>query len=91
MMDDINFYLTDIDDTLENLICDDSQGYNGDYKRMNIYNKNITKQLQKVWLLTPKLKLLGKIFIPSKTKQIAFMSLILYELDHEIRKLNNSL
>ena len=85
-MDNINLYLTNMDDNLDNLISDEIQAYIGDYKKFNIFNQNITSQIQKIWLLTPKLKMLGKIYIPSKTKQIALFSFVLYELNQEIRK-----
>ena len=84
--DNINFYLTSLNDDLNNLVHDDLQSYIGDYKKINIFNQNITSQIQKIWLLTPKLKMLGKIFVPSKNKQVALLSLILYDLNPEILK-----
>lgn len=82
----INDYLTSLDDQFTNLFHDDPQSYILDYKKMNIYNKNIQHPLNKIWLLTPKLKLSGKIYIPNKQKQVAIMSLVLYELDDDIKQ-----
>jgi hypothetical protein len=90
-MDNINQYLTNITDSLDKLLYDDIQTYIGDYKKLNIYNNNIAKPLQKIWLLTPKLKMLGKIYIPNKQKQVALLTLILYELDSEIENFRNFL
>jgi hypothetical protein len=53
---------------------------------MNIYNSNIKHPLRKIWLKTPKLKMAGKMYIPNKQKQIAVLSLILYDMDDDIKK-----
>jgi hypothetical protein len=85
-MDSINTYLTKIDENINNFKHDDIQPYVLEYKRMNIFNNNIKRPSQKIWLLTPKLKMLGKIYIPNNKKQVALLSLILYEQDNEINK-----
>lgn len=79
----IDDYITSIDDTLDNLIHDNIQKYVSDYKKMNVYNNNIKIPLQKIWLLTPKLKMCGKMY---KQKQSINVSLILYELDPVVKK-----
>ncbi len=85
-MSNIESHLTSITDELTNLMSDDIQQYTGDYKKINIFNNNIKLPLQKIWLLTPKLKMLGNIYVLGKQKQVGSISLILYETDSEIRK-----
>lgn len=85
-MENINTYLTNIDEDINNFKHDDIQPYILDYKRMNIFNSNIKRPGQKIWLLTPKLKILGKIYIPNNKKQVALLSLILYDHDDDVKK-----
>ena len=85
-MNNIENHLTNINDNLDKLIHDDIQSYIGDYKKINIYNNNIQVPLQKIWLLTPKLKMNGKIYVPNKQKQSGLLTLILYDLDPEVKK-----
>jgi len=85
-MENINTYLTNIDEDINNFKHDDIQPYILDYKRMNIFNSNIKRPGQKIWLLTPKLKMLGKIYIPNNKKQVALLSLILYEHADDVKK-----
>jgi hypothetical protein len=80
----IRNYLTPFDDNLEGLIHDDVQTYIFDYKKMNIYNKKIPIPAQKVWVETPKLKMIGKLLLPNK--QAGIISLLLYDQDPEIEK-----
>ncbi len=84
-MTDIGQHLTSLDDALDNLTHDDIQGNGGLYRRMNIFNNNIKIPLKKIWLLTPKLKLLGKVH-QGKILNAGNLSVILYELDDEIKK-----
>jgi hypothetical protein len=85
-MTSIESHLTQISDDLVNLMTDDIQQYTGDYRKINIFNNNIKLPLQKIWLLTPKLKMLGNIYIVGKLKPVGSLSLILYEIDNEIKK-----
>lgn len=85
-MASIDDHLTQICDELTNLIHDDIQPYGVNYKKINVYNNNIKIPLQKIWLLTPKLKMLGKIYLPGKVKTAGALSLILYELDDQIKQ-----
>ena len=85
-MTNIESHLTQISDDLANLMTDDIQQYTGDYRKINIFNNNIKLPLQKIWLLTPKLKMLGNIYIVGKQKPVGSISLILYEIDNEIKK-----
>lgn len=85
-MTDIGQHLTSLDDALDNLSHDDIQGNVGLYWRMNVFNNNIKIPLKKIWLLTPKLKLLGKVHQSGKILSAGNLSVILYELDDEIKK-----
>ena len=85
-MSSIEARLTQINDDLSNLIHDDIQSYVGEYKKINVFNNNIKIPLQKIWLLSPKLKMLGKVYILGKQKVSGTLTLILYELDSEIKK-----
>lgn len=91
-MENINKYLTSIDNPKS--LCDileysNIESYILNYKKMNIYNNTIKRPCQKIWIITPKLKLLGKIYIPNEHKQIALLTIILYELDEDVMKLKN--
>ena len=83
----MNQYLTKTDDQLDDILHDDIQSYVSSYRKINIYNNNIKKPFQKIWLSTSKLKILGKIYIPENKNQIALLSLILYDGDPECVKL----
>jgi hypothetical protein len=85
-MTDIGQHLTSLDDELDNLTHDDIQGNGGLYRTMNIFNNNIKIPLKKIWLLTPKLKLLGKVHQSGKILTAGNLSVILYELDDAIKK-----
>ena len=60
-MEDIEKYLTKWDaaklDKLDNIISDSLQNFTKDYQKINIYNNGLGLPLQKIWLLTPKLKI----------------------------------
>jgi len=75
----INSYLTSFDDTFDNIVHDTMTDYILEYKKINLYNKNIKNPCQKIWLFTPKLKMHGKINFSKKQNQIALLSLLLHE------------
>src|SRR5579885_1069922 len=85
-MDNINNYLTSQEDSLDGLVHDDIQSFILDYKKINIYNKDILIPAQKIWIETPKLKIINKLFLPHKQKQYGLLSVLLYDLDPEIDK-----
>lgn len=77
-MDKISLHITPLNDNLDNLIYDNFQEYTKNYKKMNIYNANIDKPLQKIWFVTSKLKMNGKIYFSDKQQHSALLSLFLY-------------
>lgn len=59
-MDSIQSHLTQYDDKLDKLILEYSYTTKNDTKRYNLYNQNVKLPLHKIWLLTPKLKIIRK-------------------------------
>lgn len=45
-------------DDLSNLIYDSPQLYSKNYKKINVFNKNIKKPMKKIWIRTPQLKII---------------------------------
>lgn len=78
----INSYLTSLDDNLDNL----SNKYISNYQKINIYNNNIRAPNHKIWLQAPKLKISNNIYFPTTSNQIALLSVILWDVDPEIKK-----
>ena len=75
-------YLTGINDDLTNLLYDTIEGY----QKMVVYNNRIKRPFQKIWVLTPKLRTLNKIYIPQGGKT-GLLSLVLFEEDPEALQL----
>ena len=78
-MDQINSYITSLEDPLDKLIYDDPQEYINNYKKINIYNSGISKPFQKIWFVTDKLKMNSRIYFSNKQKHSALMSLVIYD------------
>lgn len=56
-MDNISEYLTDYEHNIENLMNDDLKSYGNKYSKIQFFNGDIDKPMQKIWLLLPKMKL----------------------------------
>lgn len=86
-MSTIDDHLTPLTDNLDNLLIDNKVSIqSGEYNKLHIYNKNVKKHLQKIWLLTPKLKLLKNVFVVDKIRQAALVTPTLYIEDNDINQ-----
>lgn len=78
MEDKIDDQLTKYDDKLNNLIIDGLQPHFQDYQKVNLYNTSISIPLHKIWLKTPKLRLLKTPFINEKNKYPVSIEFLVY-------------
>lgn len=89
-MDTIKSHLTTFDDNLDNLILEYSYTTKNDTKRYNIYNQNVKYPLHKIWLLTPKLKLIRKSStIKRNDMEYYLFTMALNDHDPEIKKFHD--
>lgn len=91
IMDKIEECLAHEDDDIEKLLFDDVQDFSNGSRKVFVYNGNIEKHQQKIWIMTPKLKLSGRIGLVKdkdgdKERFLGLMSLILYDLNSDIKK-----
>lgn len=86
----IKSHLTDINDGMIYLVTDNIKPYISNYKKMNIYNKNLKYPFHKIWLKTPKMKV-SNVFVSEKNKQVGLLHVSLYNTDNETEKLQNYL
>lgn len=86
----IKSHLTDINDGMIHLVTDNIKPYISNYKRMNIYNKNLKFPFHKIWLKTPKMKV-SNVFVSEKNKQVGLLHVSLYSTDEDTEKLQNYL
>ncbi|ARF12123.1 hypothetical protein Klosneuvirus_3_258 [Klosneuvirus KNV1] len=86
-MDSIKSHLTNSDDKLDNLILEYSYTTKNDTKRYNLYNQNVKLPLHKIWLLTPKLKIIRKSSIlKNNDHEYCLITLALNDHDPQIKK-----
>lgn len=86
----IKSHLTDINDGMIHLVTDNIKPYISNYKKMNIYNKNLKYPFHKIWLKTPKMKV-SNMFVSEKNKQVGLLHVSLYNTDNDTEKLQNYL
>ena len=87
IMDTIKSHLTQYDDKLDNLILKYSYTTKNDIRRHNIYNQNIKLSLHKIWILTPKLKIIKKSSTLKKNDiEYCLFTLALNNHDHQIKQ-----
>lgn len=88
-MKTINHYLTNYN-TITNgdfIISDHPYNYSPKYQKINIYNSKINIPLQKIWIKTPKLKIMNKVFVCDKyNNQTISMKIV---LGPSTKKINN--
>lgn len=83
-MSSITNLLTDYNDKLNNIIIDKIQHYSPNYDKVNIYNTNKPSLLQKIWILTPKLKVVSIITKPNhKFYNVLPLRLLVSMADHK--------
>lgn len=88
-MKSINHYLTNYNNITDGnfIISDSPYNYSQKYQKINIYNSKINIPLQKIWIKTPKLKILNKVFISDKyNNQTISMKIV---LGPSTKKINN--
>jgi len=79
----IDDLLTPFDDNFANLMVDGLQSHYQDYQKINLYNTSITVPLHKIWVRTPKLRILKTPFLNEKTKFSTSIEFIIYRENEE--------
>jgi hypothetical protein len=86
-MNTIKSHLTQYDDKLDKLLLEYSYTTKNDTKRYNLYNQNINFPLHKIWILTPKLKIIRKSStLKRNNMEYCLLTLALNENDPQIKK-----
>lgn len=87
MNDNINEHLTKITDKLDNIYFSDKTYSNDKFSKINIYNGNINYPIHKIWLYTPKLKVLDGVSPKKFSNNNSLpLSLVFFPFMDEIKK-----
>lgn len=83
----IKIQLTDYtSEDVKHMSNDDLQSSGKSFQKINIYNKNKKIPLQKIWLLTPKVKIFKQIFVNSNQKSSMPLTIVLGPTVGDIKK-----
>ena len=85
MTDKLQNLLTDHTDKLTNVIIDKIQYYTKNYDKVNVYNLNKPSLMQKIWILTPKLKVVSIVSKPNDKFHLSLpLRLLINNTEHKV-------